>query len=324
MIADPKPGDVVDERFEILESLGRGGMGMVFKAIDLETGRAAAIKFPFFELESHPAFYSRFQREIEIGKALNHPGVLKIFAVAHPSRPYLAAEFVDGETLSDMLERTPTVPIDEALRIAARLADALAYLHGRGIVHRDLKPGNVMIGRDGSVRIMDFGIAKTGAARRLTFAGFTERLGTPRYMAPEQVKGQRGDARTDIYSLGAILYEMATGHSPYDEQSDLYTVMHARLSGDPTAPRVHNADIPLKVEEIILRALARNPADRYQSADALKADILDPARVVVTGRAQRLVAPSLTARRWRAARMIAISLIAPVILFFLLFLALKK
>jgi serine/threonine protein kinase len=152
--------------------------------------------------------------------------------------------------------------------------------------------------------------------RRLTFGGFTVRLGTPHYMAPEQIKGQRGDARTDVYSLGAILYEMTTGHAPYDERADLYSVMNARLVGDPVAPRAHNAAIALEVEEIILHALARNPDDRYPTAAAMRAELIAPDRVQVTGRADRLKAPSLGARHWRVVGLVAVSLMIPVLLFF--------
>src|SRR3984957_10721005 len=254
-MTEPQAGDVLDECFEILELVGRGGMGSVFKAIDLTTGCAVAIKVPFFELESEPAFFSRFQREIEIGRQLDHPGILKTLTVDHPSRPYLATEYLVGETLWDLLQRQRPPATADVLRIATLLCDALEYMHRSGVVHRDLKPNNVMLCPDGSVKIMDFGIASAIAARRLTFAGLTGRLGTPHYMAPEQVTGQRGDARTDIYSLGAILYEMLTGHAPFDEQDSPYTIMNARLVGDPVAPRVHNPQLTPEVEEIILHAL---------------------------------------------------------------------
>jgi serine/threonine protein kinase len=313
-------GDVLDERFEIFELIGRGGMGSVFKATDLTTGRPLAVKVPFFELESDPGFYARFQRELEIGKRLDHAGILKILAVERPSRPYLVMEYLEGETLWDRLQRLRQLPTEEALRIATLICESLEYMHRNLVVHRDLKPGNVMLCQDGSLRIMDFGIAMMGAMHRLTFGGWTARLGTPHYMAPEQIKGRRGDARTDIFSLGAILYEMTTGHAPYDDQADLYSVMNARLVGDPVAPRTHNPAIAPEVEEIMLHALARDPDDRYETAAAMKADLLAPERVRVTGRADRLKAPSLGAQHWRIARFVIIALLVPVLLFFVFWL----
>jgi serine/threonine protein kinase len=312
-----QPGDVLEGRFEIFELIGRGGMGSVFKASDLTTGRPVAVKIPFFELESDPVFYSRFQRELEIGQRLDHPGILKILAVERPSRPYLAMEYLEGETLGDRLQRAPRLSTGEALRIATLVCESMEYMHRKLIVHRDLKPANVMLCHDGSLRIMDFGIAMMGAVRRLTFAGLTGRLGTPHYMAPEQIKGRRGDVRMDVYSLGAILYEMTTGHAPYDDQSDLYSVMSARLVGDPIAPRVYNPAIAPEVEEIILHALSRDPDDRYPTAAAMKTELVAPERVQVTGRADRLKAPSPGARYWRIVRIVVIALMVPVLLFFL-------
>src|SRR6202171_3015950 len=283
-MTEVQPGDVVDGRFEIFELIGRGGMGSVFKASDLTTGRRVAVKIPFFELESNPVFYSRFQRELEIGKRLDHPSILKILAVERPSRPYLAMEYLEGETLWARLQRTPRLSTEEALRIATLICESMEYMHRNLIVHRDLKPANVMLCHDGSLRIMDFGIAMMGAMRRLTFGGVTGSLGTPHYMAPEQIKGRRGDVRMDVYSLGAILYEMTTGHTPYDDQRDLYSVMNARHVGDPVAPRAYNPALAPELEEIMLHALARDPDDRYRTAAAMKADLAAPERVQVTGR----------------------------------------
>jgi serine/threonine protein kinase len=160
-------------------------------------------------------------------------------------------------------------------------------MHSQGVVHRRVKPTNVMLCREGSVRIMNFGMAMASRVCRLTCAGLFRRLGTPHYMAPERARGQRGDARVDVYSLGALLYEMATGHAPHDEQRDLSSVMNARLVGDPVAPRVHNPTITPSVEEIILHALASND-DRYPSAAAVRRELAATELVPVTGGAGRL------------------------------------
>jgi serine/threonine-protein kinase len=324
MISDPVPGDVIDGRFAIGECIGRGGMASVYKATDMTTGGVVALKFPFFEFESDPAFYSHFQREQAIGQSLSHPSVLKTLGVEAQSRPYVAMEYVDGETLWDRLQRDRLMPLDEARRIAVDVCKGLEYLHQNHVVHRDLKPANIMLCRDGSLRIMDFGLALSGAARRLTLARFTGHAGTPHYMAPEQVRGQRGDARTDTFALGALLYEMTTGHPPYDEQPDDYSVMHARLVGDPTAPRVHNPAITLQLEEIMLRALERGPERRYQSAAEFETDLLNPADVTMTGRASRLTVPTMRAQWTRFVGVIALALMAPVVLFFLLLLILQR
>src|SRR5262249_29143469 len=156
---------------------------------------------PLLSVESDPAFFARFEREEQIGKSLDHPGILKIMPVEGKSRPYIVMEYVEGQTLDRLLQSISPLPVDDALRIASRLCDALDYMHRNGVIHRDLKPSNIMICNDGSLRIMDFGIAKTMAMRRITFGGFSPTMGTPDYMAPEQIKGKRGDERTDIYSL---------------------------------------------------------------------------------------------------------------------------
>src|SRR5437588_1778695 len=238
-------------------------MASIYKAHDLKSGMPVAVKVPFMKYESDPAFYSRFQREEEIGKTLNHPSILHVIPVKDKSRPYIAMELLEGQTLRQVLQNVKQLPQHEALAIASSIADAVQHMHEKNIVHRDLKPENIMICNDGSIRIMDFGIAKAGGLRRITFTGFSPAMGTPDYMAPEQVKGKRGDARTDVYSLGAMLYEMVTGSAPFDGGNP-YLIMNARLTGDPVAPRKLNPEIPPQVEEIILHAMERNPYDRYQ------------------------------------------------------------
>jgi serine/threonine protein kinase len=274
---------------------------------------------PLLKLEGDPAFFSRFEREEEIGLSLDHPGILKIIPVDPKarSRPYLVMEYLEGQTLDEIMQQTRPMPEADALKIVSRLCDAVEYLHQHQVVHRDLKPQNVMLCNDGSLRIMDFGIAKAATSKRITFGGFSPTLGTPDYMAPEQVKGQRGDERTDIYSLGAILYEMLTGRLPF-EGPNAYAVMNARLAGDPVAPRAHNPALGPEVEEIVLHAMARNPADRYQSAAAFKADLDAPERVHVTGRAGRLQAPVAARRAWRVVRIALLAVLVPVGLFFLI------
>jgi serine/threonine-protein kinase len=211
-------------------------------------------------------------------------------------------EMLEGQTLGHLMRSVRPMPTSDALRITSLICEAIHYMHEHEVVHRDLKPENIMICNDGSIRIMDFGIAKYAAMSRLTFGGFTPTMGTPDYMAPEQVKGKRGDPRTDIYSLGAILYEMVTGFMPF-EGANPFLIMNARLTGDPVAPRQRNPAVTPQVEEIILHAMARNPAERYQTALEMKHDLDNPEQVQVTGRASRLVAPKEWKGRWLGARL---------------------
>jgi hypothetical protein len=320
-----QPGSLLDERFQITDVINRSAMSSVFKATDLKTGRPVALKVPLPNLEGDPAAFSRFEREEEIGRKLDHPSILKIIPVddSEKSRPYLVMELLDGQTLERLMQQIKPLPEADALPIVSQICDGLHYLHSQGVVHRDLKPQNIMLCSDGSLRIMDFGIAKAAASRRITFGGFSPTMGTPDYMAPEQVKGQRGDARTDVYSLGAILYEMLTGRVPFEGQT-AYMIMNARLIGDPVAPRARNPAIRPEVEEIVLHAMARNPDDRYPSAAAMKRDVDAPERVHMTGRAGRLKAATPWKSRWPLVRRVAISALVPIILFFLFFLMFSR
>ena len=288
-----QPGKTLDDRFFITETISRSVMATIFKATDLTTKEEVALKVPFMEFESDPGFYSRFEREEEIGLMLDHPFILKFIPVEHRSRPYIVTEYLRGYTLAHLLNSVPHLPEKDAVRLASRICAALSHMHEHGVIHRDLKPQNIMICNDGTIRILDFGIAKSAEGRRLTFAGFTPAVGTPDYMAPEQVKGKRGDERTDVYSLGAILYEMVAGAPPYaSENENMFVIMNARVTGDPMPPRKRNPALSPQVEEIILHAMDRDPRKRYQSAAAMMVELDNPGEVTVTGRCDRLQAPS--------------------------------
>ncbi|HEY7088222.1 MAG TPA: protein kinase [Tepidisphaeraceae bacterium] len=311
MASEAQVGDVLDGRFQLTDVIARSGMATIFKAKDQKDDRAVAIKIPLMQYESDPSFYTRFEREEEIGSKLKHPYILRVEPVPDKSRPYLVMELLEGQTLGNFMRAIRPLPIADALKIASRISEALIYLHDHDVIHRDLKPENVMILNDGSIRLMDFGIARTSSGRRLTFGGFQPAMGTPDYMAPEQVRGKRGDARTDIYSLGAILYEMITGQSAFSGDNPLM-VMNARLSGDPAAPRTINPQISPQVEEVVLKAMARQPSDRYSSAAELKNDLNNPDQVRVTGRASRLVASSPVRSRMRSMRTVLLGVLIPI------------
>jgi serine/threonine-protein kinase len=285
-------GHVLDGRFRITEILSRSGMATIFKAEDLQKGNElVAIKVPHMEYESDPNFFSRFQREERIGLELNHPFVLRFVRVENKSRPYIVTEYLKGCTLAHLLQAMRPLPEKDAIKIAGLLCEALQYLHDHGVVHRDLKPQNVMICCDGTIRLMDFGLARDTVSRRITHVGNTGSMGTPDYMAPEQVKGKRADKRTDIYNLGALLYEMVTGSVPFQDENP-WAALNARVTGDPVAPRKINPDLSAQAEEIVLRALQRDPADRYSSAAAMKTELDNIATVRVTGLADRLQEPT--------------------------------
>jgi serine/threonine protein kinase len=318
MITEVQPYETLDGRQQIEGLIGRGGMASIYKAKDLVTGQAVAVKIPHQGFESDPAWFARFQREAEIGQKLNHPNILRFLDVGEHSRPYIVMEYLEGKTLDRVMNKIRPLPISDALQIASQVCGALAHMHEHKIVHRDLKPQNIMNCNDGSLRIMDFGIAKSTEMRRITFAGFSPAMGTPDYMAPEQVQGKRGDERTDIYSLGAVLYEMATGSVPF-EGDNPFVVMNARITGDPIAPRKLNREIPKEIEEIILHAMEREPHCRYASAAAMKADLDDPEAVKLTGRHQHLQSVQGWQARWQRSKLIILSALLPVLGFLIAF-----
>jgi serine/threonine-protein kinase len=316
---EPGPGKVLDGRFELTDLVARSNMASIFKGVDRKTGQSVAVKVPLMALESDIAGFERFQREEEIGATLNHPAILKVIKVDTPkSRPYLVMEFLEGKTLAEVLAKRKPLPEDEAVSYASRICDALVYLHEKGITHRDMKPQNIMVCSDGSLRLIDFGIARVEKARRLTFVGLTPALGTPDYISPEQVRGKRGDHRSDIYSLGAILYEMVTGSTPFEGESP-YVVMNARVSGDPEAPRKLNKELNPALEEIILHAMERDPRNRYQDAKDMKVELNDFEKVELTHRDQRLRAPAPWKNTNHTAIVVVLGVLGWIGLFFALF-----
>jgi len=307
---DLQPGQTLDDRFHITETISRSGMATIFKATDLQTGTEVAVKVPFMQFESDPGFYSRFIREEQIGLLLDHPYILKFIPVENRSRPYIVTEYLQGYTLAHLQKSVRPLPEKDALSLASRMCEALTHMHQHGVIHRDLKPQNVMICPDGTIRILDFGIAKS-TGRRFTFIGFTPAMGTPEYMAPEQVKGRRGDERTDIYTLGALLYEMVTGVIPFAAESeDVFVAMNARVTGDPAAPRQLNHGVSEQAEEIVLHAMERAPGKRYPSAAAMKDELDHPEAVPLTGRWQRLQRPVAWKRYWKNALLVGLALSA--------------
>ena len=286
------PGAQLDH-YRLENLVARSGMASIYRATDLQNGRSVAIKIPHPEVEADPLFFDRFKREEEIGKKLDHPGVMKVYPDDDRSRVYMVMEWVDGRLLRQILIEQKKFPIDRAIHIALGICEALDYIHGKGVVHRDLKPENIMVDSQDRVKLIDFGIAGSEGMRRLTFARLTAAMGTPDYISPEQVKSKRGDARSDIYSLGVMFYEMLTGDVPF-HGPNAFAIMNDRLLNNPVPPRELNPEISPQLQEIIYRALERNPANRYQSAREFAHDLRDPSQVGVAER------PEL--RDWRKRR----------------------
>jgi serine/threonine-protein kinase len=286
-------GDTLDH-YRLDAVVGRGGMSTLFRATDLRNGRLVAVKVPHPEMEADPVLLERFRREEEIGQQLDHPGVVKTYDSEERSRLYMVIEWVEGRLLRAILNEKHRLPEERAVHFALEICGALDTMHKHGVVHRDLKPENVMVDAEDHIKLIDFGIAMKEDARRITHATITPALGTPDYISPEQVKGQRGDQRSDIYALGAMLYEMLTGQPPFTGSNPL-AAMNERLLNDPAPARELNPEIPPALEEVLFRALERDPRHRYSTAHEMAWDLEHQDQVGVEDSAHR---PTLLGRRF--------------------------
>jgi beta-lactam-binding protein with PASTA domain/tRNA A-37 threonylcarbamoyl transferase component Bud32 len=265
-------GNVLGNRYRLIELLGQGGMATIYRARDSQLERDVAIKVLRAEYGRDPDFSSRFRQEAQAAASLNHPNVVAVHDYGQdPVGPYIVMELVDGEDLASVIRRTGALPPRQAARIAAEIARALSAAHARGFVHRDVKPGNVLVGRDGRVKVADFGIARAVAEAQMTLPGTT--LGSVHYFSPEQARGEQATISSDIYSLGIVLYELLTGRRPWEGDSAASIAM-ARLSGPVPSPSGVRSGVPPALDAIVQRALARDPSGRFPTAAAM-ADALD-------------------------------------------------
>jgi serine/threonine protein kinase len=257
-------------KYKIVEEVGRGGFAAVYKAVDTTLKRTVALKCLAPHLLWDPTFVQRFQREAEVAANLDHPNIVTIYEVSQTEGVYfIAMQFLEGRTLSQILEAEGPLPVSRVQAIIEQIASALDYAHARGFVHRDIKPSNIIVADDGRVTLTDFGLVKAGEGTKLSATGVV--FGTPEYMSPEQAEGMEDlDARSDVYSLGVAIYEMLTGKVPFGGTTPL-SVMRGHADRPPRRPSEINPDVSPAVEAVLLKALAKKREERYQSAGEIAA-----------------------------------------------------
>ena len=269
---------VLGERYEIGGVLGRGGMAEVHRGRDLRLGREVAVKVLRSDLARDPSFQVRFRREAQAAASLNHPAIVAVYDTGEDrtstgATPYIVMEYVEGETLRDVLRRENVMEPERAMSLTADICAALDFSHRNGIVHRDVKPGNVMITPAGTVKVMDFGIARAVSDSAATMTSTAAVIGTAQYLSPEQARGEGVDARSDVYSAGCLLYELVTGAPPFTGDSPV-AVAYQHVREDPRTPSSINPEVPVELDAILLKAMSKNPANRYQSAAEMRSDLL--------------------------------------------------
>lgn len=263
-------GQQLAGKYAIQSEIGRGGMGIVYLGFDTLLQRKVAIKILPTELTYDPQFVARFRQEAVTAAGLHHPGIVTIHDVGEENQVhYIVMQFLDGVTLDQWLVHHGSMPLSQAQHVVRQVADALDYAHRRGIVHRDIKPSNIMLSPDGQATVMDFGLVRAGEGTGLTRSGLV--VGTPEYMAPEQALGEAVDGRTDIYSLGVVIYRMLTGTVPFVRSSSM-AMAYAHVHDPPPPLRQVRPDIPKPAETVVLKALAKRASERYQTAGQLGAD----------------------------------------------------
>src|SRR6201989_2440820 len=269
-VSDTLIGSVFDGRYRIERKLGAGGMADVYLAEDQELGRRVAIKILNDRHAADDSFIERFRREAKNAAGLSHPNIVSIYDRGEAEGTYyIAMEYLDGRSLKELIVARGPAPVNVAIDYARQILAAIRFAHRPGIVHRDIKPHNVLVDGEGRLKVTDFGIARAGTSQ-MTEAGSI--IGTAQYLSPEQARGGEVDQRSDLYSLGVVLYELLTGKTPFEGDTPVEIAMK-HLSNTPTPPSELRQDIPPELDMVVLRALAKDPDSRYQSADEMEGDL---------------------------------------------------
>jgi serine/threonine-protein kinase len=314
-------GDQFDH-YQIQSHMAQGGMSDVYRATDLLTGRDVVLKIPNKYMIGDPAQYERFQRELEVMSTLSHPAIQKGLNSGQYNRtPFLVTELIEGQSLRDYIQSKSPIPQDDAVALIRKIAEGLYYCHQHEVVHRDLKPENILITASGQPVILDFGLALTKGGKRVTYANLSSTVGTPDYMAPEQIEGQRGDERTDLYAVGTILYELLTGNTPFTGDNNL-AVMAQHLQGE--IPRLDKlqAGVSPQIAAVVAKTLQRNPDDRYANLSEFIAALDHPEKEDVTI-LDKATGPASAAPFWRneTVKLVAMTVLIMAVIVFLGFAA---
>jgi serine/threonine-protein kinase len=300
------------DHYQIDGLLNHTPFASTFRATDLSTQQTVFLKVPHPDVESDPIFSDRFKREEEIGKLLHHAGLLEILSDGNQSRPYIVMRWFDGQPLRQVLVGTRKLSTERAEKIVLGICDVLDFIENRGIAHRDIRPENVLIDRNDEIKLINFGAASKTGARRITFANLAQSVGMSDYISPEELRGKRGDARSDIYALGVVLYEMLTGRTPFQGMDPF-----SRLGKDPSPPRDLEPSVSAQLQEVIYRALEEEPRKRYAYAHELAHDLRHLDEVKTTARESQDVKRYRTLRAKKFLVYTALAL-PPVVIFALL------
>jgi serine/threonine-protein kinase len=306
-------GDQFDH-FQIRAHIAQGGMSDIYRAYDFLNGQEVVLKIPNRASIGDPAQYERFQRELEVMRTLDHPAIQKgVDSGQFNNTPYLVTRLVTGESMRALVTRRAPMPVDEAVALVRKIAEGLAHCHDHGIVHRDIKPENILITLEGEPVILDFGLALTKGAFRVTYANLSGAAGTPDYMAPEQIEGQRGDKRTDIYAVGTMLFELLAGHIPFEADNQM-AVMSLHLQGNvPRLDKLPGLAVPPQLAAVVARAMQRDLERRYPDLHALIHDLEHP-EAVDLAILERHEAPVAELPFWRSPTFVSVLMALVVLL----------